>query len=130
MITALLIADASNAAVGQWINIATGVLGGIGGLAAVASWFATRRELESIAERVKASEVDIVAIRQDAKNDLTELLKAGEERAEKLHIRMNPIATNTAEMKGQMSAFTQSFDNFTQLITALHRKRKSEDEES
>ena len=44
---------------GQWIIVALGILGGLGGLAAVASYFATRREMIALEFRVTRIENEI-----------------------------------------------------------------------
>jgi hypothetical protein len=46
-----------------------------------------------------------------------------EKRAEELHKRINPVLENTGIVRGQIEAFTQSFDNFTKMIVALEGKR-------
>ena len=52
------------------------------------------------------------------------LIKSEEERATRLHERIDPLAQNTAAIKGSMEAFTTSFNNMTQLLMA-HMARNS-----
>lgn len=47
--------------------------------------------------------------------------KEGEDRASKIHTRIDPIAENTGEIKGQLVAFTESFRNFATIISELAR---------
>ena len=50
------------------------------------------------------------------KGDRIALMEVGEGRAKDLHDRINPITENTAMIKGQMEAFTSSFQNFTRIL--------------
>jgi hypothetical protein len=58
--------------------------------------------------RRKALYEHIDKLRSDVKGDLKGMMD-----------RMDPVIMNTAEMKGAMHAFTQSFDNFTKIITSI-----------
>lgn len=129
-----LLAEASDAFIGQWALVAGGGVSLLGGLIALGSYFATKRELEALVTRMEKLEefieavrnkaaIDIDLIQQQSKTDMQLFLRAGEDRAEKLHIRMNPIAIAVAEMRGQMQAFTQSFDNFTKILVSQNEKK-------
>jgi hypothetical protein len=53
---------------------------------------------------------------------LVEIRKDSEERARRLHARIDPVVENTAEIKGRMEAFTQSFDNFTRIMETQRKE--------
>lgn len=61
--------------------------------------FATRRELAQLAEKVDSRFEDL---RCEIRDDKTELLRAGEERAVKLHERCNAILQAVSEVRGEM----------------------------
>jgi len=76
----------------------------------------TRAEQAQIEARVLETERTIDAIRNEMKSDRIALMEVGEGRAKELHNRINPITENTAMIKGQMEAFTTSFQNFTKIL--------------
>lgn len=49
---------------------------------------------------------------------------SNEKRAHDLHVRLNPVAEDIREVRGQMQAFTLAFENFTKLIVALAHGKK------
>jgi hypothetical protein len=63
--------------------------------------FATRKELSALAEKVETRFEDL---RCELREDRTEILKAGEERAVKLHERCNAILQAVSEVRGEMHA--------------------------
>lgn len=63
--------------------------------------FATRKELAALAEKVESRFEDL---RQELREDRTEILKAGEERAVKLHERCNAILQAVSEVRGEVHA--------------------------
>ncbi len=73
---------------------------------------------QNLAERVSKIEIAIGEIQKDS-----------EARAVDLHNRINPLVENTAAIRGGMEAFGKSFDNFTQMMTALIREREQRNHE-
>lgn len=84
-------------------------------------------QIEALTQRVAKEEVETL--------EAEKRRKALYEHIDKLRIeikddvrtmsdRMDPVITNTSEMKGAMHAFTQSFDNFTKIITSIAERRK------
>ncbi|HUS37352.1 MAG TPA: hypothetical protein VM680_18540 [Verrucomicrobiae bacterium] len=61
--------------------------------------FATRRELQALTEKVDGRFEDL---RCEIREDKTEILKAGEERAVKLHERINVVLSTVSELRGEM----------------------------
>jgi F0F1-type ATP synthase membrane subunit b/b' len=59
---------------GQWIIVGLGIIGGLGGLAAIASYFATRRELIALEQRTTKVESRIENDQRD--NNETFAIKA------------------------------------------------------
>lgn len=57
------------------------------------------------------------SIRQEIGEQGTRQFHSAERRSTALHNRINPVVTNLSEFKGMMEAFTQSFNNFTEIIT-------------
>lgn len=89
---------------------------------------AQKREISFSEEYASKPEVtqiksDLAQIREELRQDKETLLLKGEERAVNLHNRINPVVENTAHIKGQMEAFTVSFNNFTALMTTLQREK-------
>lgn len=82
-----------------------------------------------LALRVLALEEEWKALDQKVVNGFASLSdqiamrnREGEARAEKIHIRIDPILANTGEIKGEMHAFTKSFENFTKVMVAMIEK--------
>lgn len=82
--------------------------------------------------RVAKLEREVDEIRKEFKQgfkDLGDLIalrnSQGEERASKIHSRIDPIAQNTGEIKGQLAAFNESFRNFTQMIKELAKGERT-----
>lgn len=133
-----MFADATNAFWGQWMIVGLGIIGGLGGLAAIASYFATRRDFEALDKRVtemadamekRITKVDetyekrITKVEEDVSritNKITsthiELIANGEKRSTSIHRRLDPLIENTAAMKGGQEAFTTAFENFTRMM--------------
>lgn len=59
-------------------------------------------ELGAVTARVKKLEETVDAIRDELKQDKTDILQAGEERAEKLHNRINDVLRAVSEVRGEM----------------------------
>jgi hypothetical protein len=74
-------------------------------------------ELKSLDQKM----IDGFASLSDA---ITQRNREGEDRASKIHSRIDPIAQNTGEIKGQLHAFTESFRQFTEIMTAIARKQQ------
>jgi len=113
-----IFADASNSFWGQWVIVALGIFGGLGGLAAVASYFATRREFEALDKRVEKVEETLGGFDQKIAETHIELIANGEKRSTSIHRRLDPLIENIAAMKGAQEAFGQSFDNYTRAVEA------------
>jgi hypothetical protein len=86
-------------------------------------------------QQLEATINDLKAGLQEVKEDNTKIWQAidanlklteaaNEKRAHDIHIRLNPAAEDIAEVKGQMKAFTLSFENFTRIITSLAQGKK------
>lgn len=60
----------------------------------------TREELEKLEDKLES------------------ISRLGEERGRRLHARIDPLVENTAFIKGQMEAFTESFRNFANMQKA------------
>ena len=80
--------------------------------------------IENVEKAQEAARLENIEIRNEMKRDKVEILQAGEVHASKLHTRIDPAVQNIAEVKGQMIAFTQSFDNFTKIVIELARGGK------
>lgn len=74
-------------------------------------------ELKSLDQKM----IDGFASLSDA---ISQRNREGEDRASKIHSRIDPIAENTGEIKGQLHAFNQSFDKFTQVMVAIARNQR------
>ena len=64
-------------------------------------------------------------VRKELDGKLGEQMRAAEEGRTRLHHRMDPVVENTAAIAGQLTAFTKSFEQFTQLVVALATTEKS-----
>lgn len=115
----LLAQTASNEAIGQWVSVAAIVVIALSGVFGLAAFFATRREVEAQKERTTAMENDLKARISKLEDTIAKADKDNEDRAVNLHNRINQTVENTAEIKGGMSAFTESFRNFTDIITSI-----------
>lgn len=125
--------SASNAQIGLSIVIAFGVAQGIVALMTVASFFATRREVDRLDTRVTKLEDNNTKLLEGI-NDLgtdirreigavkDSLVKSGDARSSVLHNRINPVSVNLSEMKGLMEGFTHSFNNFTEVMKTLIKR--------
>jgi hypothetical protein len=124
----MMFAEASNEFTGAGLYMLIAVLGFISSAAGVASYFATRREMEALEKRVSSTEVTAAEIRAEIKKDKEDLIAAGERRSFILHNRINPIIENTAGLKCSQEAFVKSFDNFTEvmrdMVQTLREERK------
>lgn len=79
---------------------------------------------DQIVQRVASLEGWRNELTAKMEQDKTEIIAAGEKRAHDIHTRLNPAAENIAEVKGQMTAFTQAFENFTKIIVAISDRKK------
>lgn len=87
----MILAEASNAFAGQALYITLAFIGGLGGLLAIASFFATRNEVADVKERVGKLEEKI-----DDSNILSETHR------EKLHKRINRILIGVSRIQGRL----------------------------
>ena len=83
---------------------------------------ASQRALE---ERVRALEAGQDKMLSELHQMHVSLLQTGEERATKMHNRINPLMENTSAIKGSMEAFMTTFRSFTDLLTEHMRVRKN-----
>jgi NCAIR mutase (PurE)-related protein len=108
---------------GQWIIVALAILGGLGGLAAVASYFATRRELIALEVRVTRVEGEAKDDRRDNQVHASERSRTifieMKETRDKLESRINPLVENTAGLKASHEAFVTAFTNQTEVLRAM-----------
>jgi hypothetical protein len=100
---------------GLWIAAGIAALGGVPGVIAVFSLFATRREVQALEAKVKADAEDngkriekTEATLRELQRDLhameTRITAAGEERAVALHERTNEILSAVSELRGRVEA--------------------------
>ena len=102
-----------------WFMTILSVVSGIGGLLAVASYFATRREVDDLKARLVKVEDTTTMIRQEIAAAIDRQTGQQERRSTSLHNRLNPVAENLSGIKGSMEAFSTSFNNFTRVMEAL-----------
>jgi hypothetical protein len=124
-----MFAEASNvsaAFMGQWVVAAFSFVGGMGGILAAASYFATRREVERIEQRVTRLEDVTGAIRAEIRQQKDELMLSADRRSSILHNRINPVVENLAALKASNEAFVTAFENHTRVMEALVRRSANE----
>lgn len=125
----MLLAEATNEFWGQWMIVALGIIGGLGGLAAIASYFATSRELTSIEIRVTKIEDEQKEDRRNneihASDRSKTIFNKIEDTRDKIENRLNPLVENTAGLKAGQEAFTTSFTNFTAVMQELIRSNNN-----
>lgn len=113
----------TNAFWGQWIIVALAILGGLGGLAAVASYFATRRELVSLEVRVTKVEQEVKDDRRDNQVHASQrsaiIFAEIKDTRDKLSSRIDPLVENTAALKGSHEALLTAMNNQTEMIRML-----------
>jgi len=102
---------------GLWIAAGIAALGGVPGVIAVFSLFATRREVQSLESKVKAdADANIKRLEKTEKalDDLqrelhmmeNRITEAGEKRAIAIHDRTNEILSAVSELRGRFEATT------------------------
>lgn len=106
----MLFADASNEFTGQWLMVAIAVIGGIGILLAIAAYFATSRELETVTNNIS-----------DLNDSIKRLNEVNEQRAAEIHNRLNPLELKVGTLQGATDSFEKSFEKFTRIIEATSR---------
>lgn len=77
-----------------------------------------------MSERSKTIFLKIDTVQSEISERIDRSMSEANESRSRLHDRINPVVENTAEIKGRMDAFTQSFDNFTKIITAIAQQKK------
>lgn len=109
------ISSNAQASGGLWIAAGIAALGGVPGVIAVFSLFATRREVQALEAKVK-SDAEANARRMDKTEKALEELhrelhmmenritEAGEKRAVALHERTNEILSAVSELRGRFEA--------------------------
>ena len=116
---------------GQWIVVAIGIIGGLGGLASLATFFATRRELIALEQRVTRVESEAKEDRHNfevhASARSKTLFDKIEGTRDKLEGRLNPLVENTAALKASQEAFTTAFTNFTNVMQELIRTNRNKE---
>ena len=104
------------------------VLLAIGELLAIASYFATRREMDDLKARVVKVEETTQSIRKEIQDSIERQTGQQERRAVAMHMRINPLAENLSGIKGSMEAFTTGFNNFTRVMqTMVDRERNTKE---
>lgn len=64
--------------------------------------YATKAELEVVRIDLKRVESSIIDLRHEMREDRETILKAGEERAVKIHDRINDVLAAVSEVKGEI----------------------------
>ena len=100
-----MIADASNEFAGQWVYVATAVIGALGIILGIGAYFATSREVQKLSEDM--ADINKMLQRQN---------EVGEERAKELHERVNPLEGTVGRLEGRTEAFEMAFEKFTRII--------------
>lgn len=105
-------ADAQSASTALWVAGGFAALGGIPGIMALLSQFATRRELEAMEKRLTETRQDFQTFREETRegfqaiaeeiSDAERRLNQGsEDRAEKTHNRINEILAGLSKLSGR-----------------------------
>lgn len=106
----MIFAEATNESAGNFWFLLIGGSAIVLALIAIASYFATSRE------------VDKVGTALDKLGDVIgDLNKTNEQRAHEIHLRLNPLESTVGELKGSSDAFEKSFEKFTRIIEATSR---------
>lgn len=103
------------AQVGSWVLIAVAV---VPGLIAIASYFATRREVDKLETRFDVSDHQREELRELITENQIRLDRADEARISAVHNRINPLEQSVARFDGQVEALMQSFEKHTRVIEA------------
>ncbi len=82
-----------------------------------------QQSVKALEDRLAKLETAHDDIREAMRTDTSEILTKGEERAAKLHERMNPVIENLAFIKGQNEAFTTSFNNLAAVLVAQGKQK-------
>jgi predicted nucleotide-binding protein (sugar kinase/HSP70/actin superfamily) len=65
--------------------------------------YATKDEMKAATDRIVKLENSIETLRREMREDSAEILKAGEERAEKLHRRINRVLIGVSKLQGRFN---------------------------
>lgn len=86
--------------------------------------YATRQELRELRTEINQhlTRQDVLLTKVEAQ--IATNNRDAEKRAEELHKRINPVLENTGIVRGQMDAFTQSFENFTKMMVAIAEEKR------
>jgi peptidoglycan hydrolase CwlO-like protein len=91
---------------GLWIAAGIAALGGVPGVIAVFSLFATRREVQAQEHRIQKTEEALKELHRDLHAMENRITEAGEKRAVALHERTNEILSAVSELRGRFEATT------------------------
>ena len=132
MITNLaILAEAGGTTTGTvvlWFLGIISAVSGVGGMLAVASYFATRREVDDIKVRLAKVEDTASAIREEMRKQKDEIIYSADRRSSVLHNRINPVVENLAALKASSEAFVTTFKGFTTVMSAwCQRERDTKD---
>jgi predicted nuclease with TOPRIM domain len=123
---AFMLAQATNPTeqfLGSWVAAAMVVLAGITALFGIVEFFATKREVKTLQERVASAEQDLKELRDKLDRDKTEVICAGSERAKNLHIRIDELqiqlGTVNGQFQAQIGAINGQLKNVTELLSEL-----------
>ncbi len=116
LLAEMTVGNATNAQIGLWVVIAFACASGIGALVSLASYFATRRELEGAIKRIEKLEEQDGTIRESMRSMKDDLVLSGDRRSSVLHNRINPIVETLAALKGSNEAFMESFRGFIKIL--------------
>ena len=100
----------------SWFMVIVSAVSGIGGMLAVASYFATRREVDDIKVRLIKVEDVTAAIRKEMQEQKDAIVYSADRRSSVLHNRINPIVENLAALKASNEAFVITFRAFTDVL--------------
>jgi len=115
-VTEILAQAAPIPTLATWFMIILSAVSGVGGMLAVASYFATRREVDDIKERLVKVEDTTTAIREEMRKQKDEIMYSADRRSSVLHNRINPIVENLAALKASSEAFVITFKGFTEML--------------
>lgn len=116
-----LLAEATNDFTGQWFYVAFAAIGGAVGIVGIISFFATRREVDEIKQRLDKQDSATELMSKSIEDGYRRIDRSDEARISGIHIRLNPLETRAAKMEGQLEAFTMTFEKFTRIIEANGR---------
>jgi hypothetical protein len=123
----LMVGEVAPGTTATWLLVLLGILSavsGVGGMLAVASYFATRREVDDIKTRLIKVEDATAAIREEMRRQKDEIMYSADRRSSVLHNRINPIVENLAALKGSNESFVKVFESFTEVMRSWCQRER------